>query len=388
MTFLPDDRASELRDLFFESAEEILQAMNEAGLALEERPGDNESLRSVRRAVHTLKGDSAACGYRELSELAHELEDVLTPELVKQHAALIAEVVLTAADTFHEMLAAYRNNLTPPIGAALREHIQRLLRKPASSAVAGIETRTCCRQIQLDGVRAIANLLNRSGAAKAFIKSRCIWRQTACCRRPLLSSAKKALERAGKILALRPEKSSEVSSGGIIEAALSSNKTPDWIRTHCQVPSVVAQISVERVPLLNTPPRDVLDILVEAEAAAVAAEVAAETAGYSETRDEGSHAAPGPSGLGAGRYRKYLARRCWPDRHGNEPGRRTDHRQIDAATHYRRIRAQIRKGSAPREIFRCAGFPVAHSERVAEVGDENPHGPGGAAVPPVSKGGS
>ena len=108
VTFSPDDRASELRDLFFESAEEILQAMNDAGLALEERPSDKESLRSVRRAVHTLKGDSAACGYRELSELAHELEDVLTPDLVKEHAGLIAEVVLTAADTFRDMLAAYR----------------------------------------------------------------------------------------------------------------------------------------------------------------------------------------------------------------------------------------------------------------------------------------
>jgi hypothetical protein len=40
VTFLPDDRADELRDLFFESAAEILQAMNEAGLALESRPGD------------------------------------------------------------------------------------------------------------------------------------------------------------------------------------------------------------------------------------------------------------------------------------------------------------------------------------------------------------
>src|ERR1700740_1079578 len=132
VTFSPDDRASELRDLFFESAEEILQAMNDAGLPLEEHPSDKESLRSVLRAVHTLKGDSAACGYRELSELAHELEDVLTPDLAKQHAGLIAEVVLTAADTFHEMLAAYRNNLQPPAGGALREHIQWLLRKPPS----------------------------------------------------------------------------------------------------------------------------------------------------------------------------------------------------------------------------------------------------------------
>ena len=106
--------------------------MNEAGLALEEHPGDAEQLRHVRRAVHTLKGDSAACGYRELSELAHDLEDVLTPELAQQNAGLIAEVVLTAADTFHEMLAAYRNNLQPPAGGALREHIRRLLNKPAS----------------------------------------------------------------------------------------------------------------------------------------------------------------------------------------------------------------------------------------------------------------
>ena len=106
MTFSPDERSSELRDLFFESSEEILQAMNEAGLALEDRPGNEESLRRVRRAVHTLKGDSAACGFRELSELAHELEDVLTPELARENAGLIPEVVLAAADTFHEMLAA------------------------------------------------------------------------------------------------------------------------------------------------------------------------------------------------------------------------------------------------------------------------------------------
>ena len=150
MTFLPDDRASELRDLFFESAEEILQAMNEAGLALEERPSDKESLRSVRRAVHTLKGDSAACGYRELSELAHELEDVLTPDLVKENAGLIAEVVLTAADTFHEMLAAYRNNLQPPDGGALREYMQSLLRKPVS----GRREKLCARsrQFHLDRI--------------------------------------------------------------------------------------------------------------------------------------------------------------------------------------------------------------------------------------------
>ena len=62
MSFLPDDRGNELRALFFESAEELLQSLNEVGLELEARPADEEVIRKVRRVVHTLKGDSAACG--------------------------------------------------------------------------------------------------------------------------------------------------------------------------------------------------------------------------------------------------------------------------------------------------------------------------------------
>ena len=126
-----DPHASELLDVFFESAEELLQGMNGAGLALEENPNDLEQLRHVRRAVHTLKGDSATCGFRELSDLAHHLEDVLTPELAQKKAGAIADVVLSAADIFGEMLAAYRRNSPPPGSETLREHIQSLLDKPA-----------------------------------------------------------------------------------------------------------------------------------------------------------------------------------------------------------------------------------------------------------------
>jgi two-component system, chemotaxis family, sensor kinase CheA len=299
VTFLPDDRASELRDLFFESAAEILQALNDAGLALEERPSDKESLRSVRRAVHTLKGDSAACGYRELSELAHELEDVLTPDLAKQHAGLIAEVVLTAADTFHEMLAAYRNNLQPPAGGALREHIQRLLRKPPSVRAE--------KAIPDSAATFSWTEYERLLIAESFRKGEPVYHVALHLAADALlpaagyELAKKALDRAGKILAIRPENSSDVINGGLIEAALSSTKLPDWIRQRCQVPSVVAQISVDRVPLLETAPRDVLEILVESEAAAVSAGIPGEFADtpevHEETHEDESHPVAAPGGL-------------------------------------------------------------------------------------------
>ncbi len=55
MSFFSDDHAAELRELFFESATELLQTLNEEGLELEKRPEDEEVLRQVRRTVHTLK---------------------------------------------------------------------------------------------------------------------------------------------------------------------------------------------------------------------------------------------------------------------------------------------------------------------------------------------
>jgi two-component system, chemotaxis family, sensor kinase CheA len=270
VTFFPDERAAELRDLFFESAAEILQAMNEAGLALEERPADKESLRSVRRAVHTLKGDSAACGFRELSELAHELEDVLTPELAQRHAGLIPEVVLAAADTFHEMLAAYRDNLQPPAGGALREHIQRLLTKPLA------QPKKTAREAKFEWTE-----YERLMIAEAFRRGERVYQigihldPESLLPAAAFELARKALEGAGKILALHPEKPAEIEQAGVIEAALSTANSADWIRKRCHVPSVVARISVQEVEEQQTKPRDLLDILLESEAAAVSAGISA-----------------------------------------------------------------------------------------------------------------
>src|SRR5271170_1189662 len=103
----PDERGLELRELFYETSQELLQALNDEALKLEKQPGDEEIVRGIRRTVHTLKGDSAACGLRELSELAHQFEDALSLESAASHAA-VAEIAFAAADVFVEMIGAYR----------------------------------------------------------------------------------------------------------------------------------------------------------------------------------------------------------------------------------------------------------------------------------------
>jgi two-component system, chemotaxis family, sensor kinase CheA len=290
VTFSSDDRSAELRDLFFESAEEILQGMNEAGLLLEKSPGDPEQLRHVRRAVHTLKGDSAACGFGELRDLAHELEDVLTPEVAGKNAGLIAEVVLIAADTFHEMLAAYRGGMRPPVGNALRGHILHLLAEPVAIRPEGTQ------QPQFAWSE-----YERLMIAEACRRNEAVYNVAlhVAPETPLRSAAfqlaRKALQGAGKILALRPEEdASNAENILLIEAALSSQKSAEWIRKHCSVPAVIAKAQIDRIAPQQTASRDLLDILLESEAAAVKA--GATEAGAPDVNDAEEHHESGSHG--------------------------------------------------------------------------------------------
>jgi len=185
------------------------------------------------------------------------------------------------------MLAAYRNRLQPPAGGALREYINKLLNKPAARprnllGEAKFEWSEYERLMIADAIRRGENVYNVALELNP---------------ETLLPAAafelvRKALEGAGKILALRPEGGRGAETVRLVEAALSTKKPADWIRKHCHVPSVVDKISVERTPVLPSPKRDLLEILVESEAAAVAAGVKA--GGYaSSEEDEGHEAAPG-----------------------------------------------------------------------------------------------
>src|SRR5215470_1871363 len=136
MTNPPDERGLELRELFYETSQELLQALNEEALKLEKTPGDEEIVRSIRRTVHTLKENSAACGLRELSELAHQFEDALSLEGTASHAA-VAEIAFATADLFTEMIAAYRNGTRLPATKTLSKKVQELTTTPKNTRPRG-----------------------------------------------------------------------------------------------------------------------------------------------------------------------------------------------------------------------------------------------------------
>lgn len=256
MSFFSDERASELRELFFESATELLQTLNEEGLELEKRPGDEEVLRQVRRTVHTLKGDSAACGYQELSELAHQLEDLLTPEIAATSGAALAGAVLIAADTFSSMLSAYRGNLQPPAGEELRQHILSLTRTPSSNTPYKLQGRFAWNEYEQ---MVIQDALGKDETVYnvAFgIDPHCPMRGAA------MQLIRNVLQECGRLLAIFPDQSTLTNDMDVVEAAIASEHDEDWIRKKCRIPAVITDILAERLVMEEQVEAsdDVLDI--------------------------------------------------------------------------------------------------------------------------------
>jgi two-component system, chemotaxis family, sensor kinase CheA len=266
----PEDRGGELRALFFESANELLQSLNEAGLELEAHPADEEVIRRVRRAVHTLKGDSAACGFNKLSELAHELEDVLTPQLAQARAAEFAEVVLAAADSFGAMLTAYQRRKDPPSVDALHAMIRRLLEEPSlPNSVEAPATQLPARFAWTEYEQLMISEAVHRGEQVFNIALRID--PNSLMRAAAFQLIRNVLHGSGTVIALRPEDNIAAASVEIVEAAVASSFAQEKLALRCRIPSIVTDVRIEHAATAETPEHEMLGDLLEAQAAKVVA---------------------------------------------------------------------------------------------------------------------
>jgi len=267
----PEDRGSELRALFFESANELLQALNEAGLELEARPTDEEVIRSIRRAVHTLKGDSAASGFHKLSEIAHELEDVLSPQVGKAKGAGLAEIVLAAADTFEAMLSAYQRQVEPPPVEGLRAMIRGLLAAPSekNSTKKSSEKSEDARFAWSEYERLMISEALHRGEEVYNVALRID--PNSVMRAAAFQLIRNVLHGCGTVIALRPEDNAAAATVEIVEAALASNAPETQLMQRCKIPSIVSEVWVERASAANSADHELLGELLEAQAEKIAA---------------------------------------------------------------------------------------------------------------------
>jgi two-component system chemotaxis sensor kinase CheA len=256
MTNSPDERGLELRELFFETSQELLQALNDEALKLEKKPGDEEVVRGIRRTVHTLKGDSAACGLRELSELAHQFEDALSLDGSATHTA-VAEIAFAAADLFAEMIAAYRSSSKLPSTKTLSKKIHELTAAPAAGKARRTRKST--------GKAAPA----KTSASRPSAKSAARWTEyeklamtkaqasgltvhhvavkiDPHCAMPIAGRQliHNALSGVGQVIAVHPDAKSPAASKHV-EFVLASSQTVEQIASKGRIPTISEEVTIE-----------------------------------------------------------------------------------------------------------------------------------------------
>ncbi|MCW4016060.1 MAG: chemotaxis protein CheA [Candidatus Bathyarchaeota archaeon] len=64
------------KEEFIEEAREHIETITQSLLILEKQPKNTEALNNIFRSAHTLKGSSGMMGFKDLSDLAHSMEDV------------------------------------------------------------------------------------------------------------------------------------------------------------------------------------------------------------------------------------------------------------------------------------------------------------------------
>ena len=134
-----EEELAELRGMFFAQAAEVVESLGEQILRVERDPADAESLRAIRRAVHTLKGDSAAFGFAELTALAHHYEDALDSVRARQGGAsrALINLLLAGADCLAALLAHYRGEGAIPDTSALVRGLEELSREEGEGEAGG-----------------------------------------------------------------------------------------------------------------------------------------------------------------------------------------------------------------------------------------------------------
>jgi two-component system, chemotaxis family, sensor kinase CheA len=243
VTNSPDERGAEMRDLFYETSQELLQALNDEALKLEKHPGDEEIVRGIRRTVHTLKGDSAACGLRELSELAHQFEDALSMEGAVAHTA-VAEIAFAAADLFAEMIAAYRKGGKVPSSSKLSKRIEELTSAPrakksrkrkSASVVPTAADWTEYEKLAMTQAQA-------SGQDVLHVAVKI----DPHCAMPIAGRQliQNAIAGMGPVLAVRPDAKSAAATRHV-EFVLASVQTPEQIIAKCKIPTIAQEVMVE-----------------------------------------------------------------------------------------------------------------------------------------------
>ena len=109
------DELEQIKVTFFQECDELLADLETGLLALETGEGDAETVNSVFRAVHSIKGGAGAFGLDALVRYAHVFETLMDAVRAGRMSAApeLVRTLLRAADVLADQVAAARTGGAP-----------------------------------------------------------------------------------------------------------------------------------------------------------------------------------------------------------------------------------------------------------------------------------
>lgn len=109
MVSLDDKR---LQHAFLEEVTELLENLNKQLLALEEDPTDKDVINEIFRMTHSVKSESALIGFKNISTIAHKMEDIF--ERVRRGVLIVdrsaMDALFAAFDRIMQLIAVIQND--------------------------------------------------------------------------------------------------------------------------------------------------------------------------------------------------------------------------------------------------------------------------------------
>jgi two-component system, chemotaxis family, sensor kinase CheA len=121
-----DDLNDKTRQVFRVEAEELLAELEASLLALENDPTEPELLNRAFRALHTLKGSGATCGFASLSGFLHRIEDVFS--LARDRAITVDSALIDLTLELRDVIE-HHVRAAPDLGEEILRGAQPLLQR-------------------------------------------------------------------------------------------------------------------------------------------------------------------------------------------------------------------------------------------------------------------
>jgi len=243
-----------LKDFFIEAQMQV-DILEQNILALENDPGNRDSVDEIFRAAHTLKGGSAAVQMEEITSITHVLEDLLD-EIREDRVAIdsgVVDALLSAIDVIKSMVesrasgAVYDDDFSE-----VEKHLHTLMtdKEPEpSSGTAGQRTPALPGRTESLSEYDILEMQEAAGDKKSIVKVSVEFNEDNPMNTVGGIQVFAALKDFGKLLRTVPdfEKLYEDIFHPHVDYYLSTENESEEIKKRLNIPDVVLSASVEKV---------------------------------------------------------------------------------------------------------------------------------------------